>query len=551
MLNSIHEIYFSKYKCFDSTSEPIAIDMKSNISLIIGRNNSGKSSLIDVVEKAIDPNKRFYVTNLHYSIELNNNNLRSGFNEFASGGEIFGNHLEYAKKFLGQCIRVDSNGELITIDYPNTLKKSIDSCKAHWRNVAKSCRIIKPICRLYRINADRDIVPEIASDSYGVEQNGMGATNVIRRFINEEKLDEKIVEKKILAELNKIVMPDACFSGIRIQQIHNRENSEWEIFLEEGENRFALSKSGSGLKTILLILINLYALPEIQENSGKEPIYAFEEVENNLHPALQRRLFDYLYEYSVENNKRIFLTTHSHVAINAFYGKSRVSLYHVMKNDNGTSVVQKIDNNQMKLNILDDLDVKASDIFQANGIIWVEGPSDRIYINKWLDIFCEKDISEGKDYQFAYYGGKMLSHLTSIEDENKTNDFINILKTNRHAAIVIDSDKRDKMAHINKSKRRIRDEFKAIGSFCWITSGKEIENYIPKEAVNDVHQTNKKQIDQYEEFPHYIRNEDKYFSSHKVESARKYTNYITFENSAKILDLKEKIVQLYTEIKKW
>lgn len=30
---------------------------------------------------------------------------------------------------------------------------------------------------------------------------------------------------------------------------------------------------------------------------------------------------------------------------------------------------------------LDDLGVKASDLLQANGIIWVEGPSDRAYIH--------------------------------------------------------------------------------------------------------------------------------------------------------------------------
>lgn len=551
MVNGISEIYFSNYKCFNATPGHIAIDMKSNISLIIGRNNSGKSSLIDVIEKAIDPKVNLDVKNLFYSIELTEDIIGKEFNVLSNGGVINGNHFEYGSRFIGQHIGINSNGDLIDNVCSQGLSHSLKICRSKWRDLAKNCKISNPICRLYRINADRDIVPEVAIDSYSVDKTGIGATNVIRRFINEEKLDEKIVEKKILTELNRIVMPDAYFSGIRIQQIHNRESSEWEIFLEEGDNRYALSKSGSGLKTILLILINLYALPEISENSGKKSVYAFEEVENNLHPALQRRLFDYLYEYAVNNNKRIFLTTHSHVAINAFYGKPGVSLYHVTKNDEGTSVVQKIDNNQMKLNILDDLDVKASDIFQANGIIWVEGPSDRIYIKKWLEVFGKNDISEGKDYQFAYYGGKILSHLTSVEDNNKTNDLLNILKTNRHAAIVIDSDKRKKNAHINESKRRIRDEFKTIGCFCWITLGKEIENYITKEAVNAVHQTNKKQIGQYEVFPDYIRNVDKNFSCHKVESARNYTKYITLENSAEILDLKDKIEQLYAEIKKW
>ena len=33
--------------------------------------------------------------------------------------------------------------------------------------------------------------------------------------------------------------------------------------------------------------------------------------------------------------------------------------------------------------MLNDLDVRASDLLQSNGIIWVEGPSDRIYIKRW------------------------------------------------------------------------------------------------------------------------------------------------------------------------
>jgi predicted ATP-dependent endonuclease of OLD family len=55
-------ISFSKYKCFDAKTSIFNIDLNSNISLIIGRNNSGKSSVIDVIEKAVNSKSSYNVT---------------------------------------------------------------------------------------------------------------------------------------------------------------------------------------------------------------------------------------------------------------------------------------------------------------------------------------------------------------------------------------------------------------------------------------------------------------------------------------------------------
>ena len=73
---------------------------------------------------------------------------------------------------------------------------------------------------------------------------------------------------------------------------------KWEIFLQEKGKRYALSKMGSGLKTIILVLANLLIIPKLKAYKNKKIIYAFEELENNLHPALQRKLFEYIYKYA-------------------------------------------------------------------------------------------------------------------------------------------------------------------------------------------------------------------------------------------------------------
>ena len=195
------------------------------------------------------------------------------------------------------------------------------------------------------------------------------------------------------------------------------------------------------------------------------------------------------------------------------------------------------------------VEVRASDLFQSNGIIWVEGPSDRIYINRWLQVFCDSKFIEGSDYQFLYYGGKLLSHYSA--DEKTQADLINILTTNQNAAIIIDSDRKKKSSRINATKVRVRDEFSRINGFCWITQGKEIENYIPAAAINEKYGSRLNDIGQYELFPEYIGRVMKNFSSQKVPFSKGIVEHITNENSRQMLDLEKQIRKLYETIQKW
>ena len=49
-----------------------------------------------------------------------------------------------------------------------------------------------------------------------------------------------------------------------------------------------------------------------------------------------------------------------------YYDKERARLFHIIK-ENGNSSVVEIDNCIQSAQVLDDLDVKASDLFQSNG----------------------------------------------------------------------------------------------------------------------------------------------------------------------------------------
>ena len=290
-------------------------------------------------------------------------------------------------------------------------------------------------------------MPEEDSSNPTVQSNGVGAMNTVQHFINKITLPSELVEQTLLNELNKIFEPDSSFIDIVVQQLENRR---WEILLEEvTKGRVAISQSGSGLKTILLVLIFLYLVPRLEKKKLSQYIFGFEELENNLHPALQRRLFLYLRDIALEHRCIIFLTTHSNVVIDLYSTDENAQIIHVT-HDGKVATARQVNTYIDNRGVLDDLDVRASDLLQANGIIWVEGPSDRLYLNRWIETWSDGELREGAHYQCVFYGGRLLAHLEASDPDEELADAVQILRVNRNAAILIDSDMSATKQEVNR-----------------------------------------------------------------------------------------------------
>lgn len=334
--------------------------------------------------------------------------------------------------------------------------------------------------KFIRLGADRYVRPEPEGAYSTIEENGSGATTLIQENYNDRGKDRGLVTDIIRSELNKILEPDGSVQEIIVDRDTKHSPPLWEVVLREDPKGYIpISMSSSGLKTILLVLSHLYITAK--NISLSKCIFGFEELENNLHPALQRRMFIYLRRFAEANECHFVITTHSSVVIDLFAEDPAAQIVHVT-HDGEQATATPVLTYSSRTGVLDDLDVRASDLLQANGIIWVEGPTDMLYVNQWIKVWTEGRLNgplrEGRDYQCVFYGGALIAHPTA-EEPSLVSHAVEVLRVNRNAAILIDSDRKEEGAGLKPSAERMTQEVTDVGGYAWTTEGREVEHYIP------------------------------------------------------------------------
>lgn len=359
-----------------------------NMTILIGKNNEGKSNLIKALNlamKIVEFSGNFkrriiphqlYVWRDDFPVGLQNKTkLRNKNTEFRMDFKLSGEEITAFHEKVGSSI----NGDLsVYIEIKQDETFSITVPKRGKNATALSSKI-ENISRFICDNISLQYIPAVRSesDAYDVISNIIESEFQQAEDEEYKKAQEYIekYQKKKLKELSDrikeplaVFMPSVKSVSLSLEDRFSSKfflrNKNFEISIDDGALT-SLSQKGDGVKSLTTMAI-------LSKTNIKKRIIIIDEPEAHLHPEAIHYLKKVLYDLTDTN--QLIISTHNPIFVN----RTSVSSNIIVENHKATPA-ERIET------IRKTLGVKIADnLLYSDYMIVVEGPSDKMVIERFM-----------------------------------------------------------------------------------------------------------------------------------------------------------------------
>ncbi len=496
--------------------QPVEIDFVQ-LTMLIGNNDSGKSSIMDILEIALTSNGRpdendFYTSTTGDNAEKIEVVLRFDLNPEEEDSLVFaiGNSITYrtiytrdnvTKEYLAEVPREEdlrcnfpkltatdqiaiiekhdlaalettSNTENRTEwfkDFIQTVDKVND-----WKEIPSDFQKILP--RIQRYSAmdynspenliNRTVRQVFETVLYDELEAGEEGDRELRQSLKEieEEAEHKINEK--VAELKTYIQKYAPTVTNITYEPHidfSRGFQSGEIRVDEGRGEHYLNKSGDGTKRKIFMATTDWdrdVTLAIQSEGGSLPdiIRAYDEPDTNLDYHAQRQLFKSIFDISSGENSNIqsIISTHSPRMIDRAPAKS----IRMLSEKEGVTIVDKLQTGDdvaiesFLSGVARDLGITNSLMFYENCFIFVEGNTEK----NAIPLFYRK-----------LYGQSMLEdgiNIINVKGKSAFKEFLRLFSQNKQELTVFFMDHDCADTHDDKMTEQVLRENGFSEEFC-------------------------------------------------------------------------------------
>jgi AAA15 family ATPase/GTPase len=291
----------------------LSIKNFERVNLISGKNNTGKTNLLQAIELFVsDFNFDILKKQLESKRELSNMNFRNIneenylFKNIQILNNLFSNNIseQFEKKFILKSDQNEINISFLVVQNNSLFQDEISINSLSIKSFNKQNLNKQNIIRLEE-NIFRTIFNiSLENNIQFIETNSIEKKQNSNLWDNINLTDN---EKFVVEALNIIVK---TIIGISFKSYKNSSERFPVVKLSNNPNIVPLKSMGDGINRILTIILALVNV--------KDGYLFIDEFENGLHYSVQKDLWKIIFYLADKLNIQVFATTHSSDCINAF-----------------------------------------------------------------------------------------------------------------------------------------------------------------------------------------------------------------------------------------